>query len=91
MDAYQWCKNGKDLAGLYADRIAKYASVVPNSRWEEMIKNLISDSTWLDKASLSLIAWDETQEISYILYKDRSPQGYEEMPLTLPKKKPVVV
>jgi hypothetical protein len=90
-DAYQWCKNGKDLAGLYADRIAKYASVVPNSRWEEMIKNLISDSTWLDKASLSLIAWDETQEISYILYKDRSPQGYEEMPLTLPKKKPVVV
>lgn len=83
-DIYSYLKERETTvdAGLpqfLEDKISGYSSHVPSSEFDGMLTKIITEEKWLDKSNQSHFAWDDNIKKGYVLYWDRSNQGYDAM------------
>ena len=67
----------KKIDAFLRDKVAQYSDPTPDSPWKAIIDKFILEPKWLDKSSKGHFAWDENQQLFYVLYVDRSNQGCE--------------
>lgn len=59
------------------NQVEQYSDPTPESPWKATIDKFILEPQWLEKSSLGHFAWNESQQQFYVLYVDRSNQGFE--------------